>query len=217
MAYETAVASHGQPLRLGKKAATRTKKLIPFRQFLDASVLPPLPTGDFGHDSLVRGNWGMLGNDDYGDCVWAGADHETMLWLAEAGVADPTKLFSNDTALGDYAQQTGFNRNDPNTDQGTDMEAAASYRRKTGIIDVNKTRHLIGAYVDVDPGNIQELWYAMWLFDGVGIGVEFPSAWMDAFNKGPGGLWDRVSHPNIEGGHYIAGVARTGGMANIIT
>lgn len=207
------------PLKLGKTPATRTKKLIPFRQFLDASALPPLPSGDFGHDSLVRSTgWGMLGNDKYGDCVWAGADHEHMLWIAESGtVADSTKLFSETTALADYSAVTGFNKNDPNSDQGTDMEQAASYRRKTGVVDVNQKRHPIGAYVDVDPGNITELWYAAWLFDGVGIGVEFPSQWMDAFNKGPAGLWDKVTNPKKEGGHYIVGAARNGGLVDIVT
>lgn len=206
-------------LKLGKNPATRTKKLVSFRRFLDTSALPPLPAGDFGHDNLVRNTaWGMLGNDQYGDCVLAGADHEHMLWLAESGtVADPTKLFSDTTALADYSAITGFRKSDPNSDQGTDMEAAAAYRRKTGVVDVSGKRHQIGAYVDVDPGDITQLWYAMWLFDGVGIGVEFPSAWMDAFNQGAAGLWDAVPHPNIKGGHYISGAARTGGRANIIT
>jgi len=205
-------------LRLGKKPASRTKKLVKFRDFLDASALPPLPSGDFGHDSLIRSTgWGMLGNDLYGDCVPAGGDHETMLWLAEAGIANPTALFSASTALADYSAITGFNRNDPNTDQGTDMEAAASYRRKTGLIDTAGKRHTIGAYVDVDPGNITELWYAAWLFDGVGIGVQFPQQWMDAFHQGPTGLWGAVKNPNIQGGHYISGVARTGGRVNIVT
>src|SRR5258708_19194275 len=110
-------------LKLGKNQATRTRKLVKFTDFLDTSALPPLPTGDFGHDSLVRASdWGMLGNDQYGNCVWAGADHEHMLWLAEAGVANPTKLFNADTALADYSAATGFNPNSPWTDQGTHME-----------------------------------------------------------------------------------------------
>jgi hypothetical protein len=140
-----------------------------------------------------------------------------MLWLAEGGMADPTTLFSTTTALADYSAVTGFNKNDPNSDQGTDMEAAASYRRKTGLIDTAGKRHLIGAYVDVDPGNVSELWYAAWLFDGVGIGIQFPSQWMTAFDQGPTGLWDKVAHPTIDGGHYISGVARTGGRVNIVT
>lgn len=219
MTYTTAVAPAGRALRLGKKPATRTPKLVKFRDFLDVSALPPLPKGDFGHDSLIRsGAWGMLGNADFGDCVWAGADHETMLWLAESGaVADPAGLFNDNTALADYAQCTGFKRSDPASDQGTDMEAGARYRRKTGIVDKNKKRHKIGVYVDVDPGNLTELYYAAWLFDGIGIGVEFPDQWMDAFNRGPSGLWDKVKRPKIEGGHYVAGVARTSGRINIVT
>lgn len=205
-------------LKLGKKPATRTRKLVKFADFLDTSSLPPLPAGDFGHDSLVRpGSWGMLGNDQYGDCVWAGASHETMMWLAEAGNPKATTLFTEKTALAAYSAVTGFKASDPDTDQGTDMEAAAKYRQKTGIVDTTKAHHKIGAYVDLTPGNITELWYAAWLFDGVGIGVEFPSQWMDAFNKGPGGFWDRVTKPKIEGGHYISGLARTGGRLNIVT
>jgi hypothetical protein len=206
------------PLKLGKLPASQGRPVrLKFRDFLDRTALPPLPKGDFGHDSLVT-NWGMLGNDQYGDCVWAGASHEQMLWLREAGAteAQVEKLFTEDTALQAYSEVTGFKRNDPNTDQGTDMEKAAAYRRKTGLPDSAGKRHKIGVYVDLNPGNITELWYAAWLFDGVGIGVEFPSQWMDAFNKGPGGLWDHVSRPKIEGGHYISGVGRHGNL-NIVT
>jgi hypothetical protein len=152
------------------------------------------------------------------NCVFAGAGHEHMLWLREAGhtEAEVTSLFTEKAALKNYSAVTGFNPDDPDTDQGTDMAQAASYRRKTGYVDSKGNRHKIGAYVDLDPGNITELWYAAWLFDGVGIGVNFPSQWMDAFNKGPKGLWDHVSRPKIEGGHYITGVGRHGNL-NIVT
>ena len=205
-------------LKLGKIPATASQTVkLKFRDFVDRSDLPPLPTGDFGHDTLVT-NWGMLGNDKYGDCVWAGAGHEHMLWLREAGhtEAEVESLFTEKAALKNYTQVTGFNPDDPDTDQGTDMAKAASYRRKTGYVDAKGNRHKVGAFVDLDPGNITELWYAAYLFDGVGIGVNFPSQWMDTFNKGAGGLWDHVSRPKIEGGHYITGVARHGNL-NIVT
>jgi flagellar hook protein FlgE len=205
-------------LKLGKLPAASSQPVkLKFRDFLDRTQLPPLPKGDFGHDSLVT-NWGMLGNDKYGDCVLAGAGHEHMLWLREAGhtEAEVTSLFTEKAALKNYSAVTGFNPDDPDTDQGTDMAQAASYRRKTGYIDSKGNRHKIGAYVDLDPGNITELWYAAWLFDGVGIGVNFPSQWMDAFNKGSKGLWDHVSRPKLEGGHYITGVGRHGNL-NIVT
>jgi hypothetical protein len=205
-------------LKLGKLPASQGRPVkLKFRDFLDRTALPALPKGNFGHDSLVT-NWGMLGNDKYGDCVWAGASHEEMLWLREAGVSETQveRLFTEQTALRAYSEVTGFDPNNPDTDQGTDMEQAAAYRRKTGLPDSRGMRHKIGAYVALDPGNITELWYAAWLFDGVGIGVEFPSQWMDAFNKGPKGLWDHVSHPKIDGGHYITGVGRHGNL-NIVT
>ena len=66
------------------------------------------------------------------NCVWAGAAHETMLWNKEAA---RTITFNDQSVLKDYSAVTGFNPNDPNTDQGTDMQVAASYRRKTGVHD----------------------------------------------------------------------------------
>lgn len=205
------------PLKLGKLPARPDAVKLKFRDYLDRTALPPLPTGDFGHDTLVT-NWGMLGNDKYGDCVWAGGGHEEMLWLRESGAteAEVEALITESAALKNYSVVTGFNPDDPSTDQGTDMAKAASYRRKTGYVDAKGNHHKIAAYVDLDPGNITELWYAAYLFDGVGIGINFPAQWMDAFSKGPGGLWDHVTRPKIEGGHYITGVARHGNL-NIVT
>jgi hypothetical protein len=214
----SAVARPGAPLRLGKKPATRTKRLLKFRDFLDKAALPPLPTGDFGHDPLFVGkNIGMLGNDNYGDCVEAAGAHTVMLHQANAGNPKALSLFSTESVLSDYSAVTGFKKNDPNTDQGTDMEEYVNFWRKTGIADASGTRHQIGAFLDVDPGNITELWYAMWIGQAVQIGVEFPSQWMDAFNKGPSGLWGAVKRPTIDGGHCIVGSARTGGRGNIMT
>ena len=48
----------------------------------------PTPPAEFGHDAVI-GDWEMLGNDTVGDCVIAGALHETMLWTAN-GSAEAT-------------------------------------------------------------------------------------------------------------------------------
>ncbi|PXW28783.1 UNVERIFIED_CONTAM: hypothetical protein DES50_11167 [Williamsia faeni] len=201
--------------KLGKLPARPGAAKLRLSTYLDTSVLPK-PPAEFGHEGLVS-SWGMLGNDSWGDCVWAGAGHEIMLWNAEA---QTTVAIDADATLHNYSQVTGF---DPNagapghnpTDQGTDMEKAARYRRRTGFIDANGHRHKIGAYVALRPGNLNDLWYATYLFDGVGIGVEFPAQWMDAFNEHR--PWDSVAHPTIEGGHYITSVAKKGGTATIVT
>ena len=55
----------------------------------------PTPPSVFGHYELIT-NWGMLGNDEWGDCALAGACHQTMLWTKEGGKQAP---FSTDSAL----------------------------------------------------------------------------------------------------------------------
>lgn len=196
-------------LKLGKTPARGAVKLK-LATYIDPSALPKPPT-EFGHDRLIT-KWGMLGNDKAGCCVWSGAGHEVMLWNRESG-----KQVNITTAstLRNYSLVTGYDPVTGANDNGTDVEAAAKYRRKTGLLDADGHRHKIGAYVDVDPGNLTQLWYATYLFDGIGIGVEFPAQWMDAFNAGR--PWDRISRPKPEGGHYISGASKRGGNEIVIS
>jgi hypothetical protein len=200
----------GITLKLGKTPARPGAVKLKLANYLDTSALPKPPTS-FGHERLVT-QWGMLGNDTAGCCVWSGAGHETMLWNREAG---RSVNITTTSTLRNYSLVTGYNPNDPSTDQGTDMQVAASYRRKTGLLDADGKRHKVGAYVALEPGNLTQLWYALYLFDGLGIGVEFPAQWMDAFNARR--MWTKVSRPKIEGGHYISGMAKRGGGATVIS
>jgi hypothetical protein len=190
------------PLKLGKTPARRGAVTLKFANYL---MMPKLPTPPqiFGHEDLVGSNWQMLGNDNYGDCVWAGAAHETMLWNKEVG---SSAAFSNTSVLSDYSAVTGFNPNDPNSDKGTDMQVAASYRRKTGVLDAKGKRHKVAAYLALKIGNIDELALAMYLFGATGIGIKFPESAMTQFKAGK--PWDVVAGAKISGGHYIPGLGR---------
>ncbi len=188
--------------KLGKKPAAPDSRDLMLAHYLDLAALPPIPPV-FGHQAAVP-VWGMLGNDQWGDCVWAGAAHETMLLNT---LAKRLVRFTNASVLADYSACTGFNPNDPSTDQGTDMRAAAKYRKKVGVADGLGHRHKIGAFVALAPGDLVHLDAAMYLFDGaVGIGIQFPGSAMDQFNAGE--PWDVVPGATIEGGHYIPGVAK---------
>jgi hypothetical protein len=189
-------------LGLGKAPATHDPRDLLMGRYVLERDLPALPTTDLGHPEHFPAEWGMLGNDNYGDCVWAGADHETMLWLAMGG--QPVPGFTDDTALADYSAVTGFRKDDPSTDQGTNMRDAMNYRRKTGIVDASGNRHKIGAFVALQPGNITQLKQCIWLFGAVAIGFEFPGSAMDQFNRGQ--PWTVVPGAQIEGGHYVPGV-----------
>jgi len=179
--------------------------------YLNLSALPT-PPSKYGHQALVIDWEGMLGNDQYGDCVFAGAAHETILWGKEGG---KNVTFSTQSVLSDYSVVTGFNPNDPNSDQGTDMQVAASYRRKTGVKDQNGTRHKVDAYLAIAAGNEAEIKQAVYLFSNVGIGFQFPASAMAQFNAGKN--WTIVSGSKIEGGHYVPVVGYDGRYLYVVT
>jgi hypothetical protein len=187
--------------KLGKTEARPGAISFKFAEYFTAAALPT-PPAVFGHYGAV-GPWGVLGNNKYGDCVLAGAAHETMLWTSVAG---DVAAFDDSSVLSDYAAITGFNPNNPSTDQGTDMQAAAEYRRKTGLLDAAGNRHIIDAYVAPEVGNVDELLTATYLFGAVGIGVRFPSSAVKQFDTGK--PWSVVSGDRVDGGHYVPCVGR---------
>lgn len=195
-------------MKLGKLPARKDSVKLKLADYLAAVAPPP----KYSHTALETEPWGMLGNDTVGDCVWAGAGHETMLWNAEA---KKTVTITTQDALSDYSAVTGYNPKDPNTDQGTDMQKAASYRQKTGIVDNQNNRHKVGAYLAISLGNETEFKSAMYLFGTVGLGIQFPSSAMTQFNAGKN--WTVVSKATIQGGHYVPLVGYDGTYVYLVT
>jgi len=188
-------------LKLGKKVARVNSVSLKFGAFFDATALPT-PPPVFGKPGLVT-RWGMFANDQVSDCVFAGAANETMLWRAWGGA--PIPAFTDDTVLADYADATGYRPDRPDTDQGADLQEAASYRRKTGIADGNGVRHKIDAYLALHPGNIDEIALATFMFGITGIGLQLPTSAMDEFDNAE--PWSRRGL-TVEGGHYVPCVGR---------
>jgi hypothetical protein len=198
-------------LRFGKKPADPARQpKLKFAKYAIPAILP-VPPAEFGYEEYLPADSGVLGNDAYGDCVLAGADHETMLW---AGIGGAKPAFSAATALADYAALTGFNPNDPSTDQGTDMQAAAAYRRKTGVIDRAGKRHQIGGYVGLERGNLDEHKVATFLFAAVGIGLIVSDTQIGQFERGE--PWDGALGSN-PGPHYVSMISFRGGYLLVVT
>ena len=189
--------------KLGKRPARFNAVKFKFSTFFTAAKLPTPPT-EFGHYKLMKDPWDILGNDEFGDCVWAGAAHEQMLWSLEGGT--PRQHFATHNVLSDYAAATGFDPTKPDTDQGSDVQAAAAYRQKVGIVDMQGVRHKIKAYVAITPGNLSQLALATWLFGAVGIGVNLPAVADQQFDAGM--PWDVDLSSNTIGGHYVPCVGR---------
>lgn len=188
-------------LKLGKKPATRDRRDLLFADYRTAA-LKEAPVG-FDHTPRVTQPWGMLGNDSAGDCAIAGPAHETMLLNAEAGTQIP---FTTQGVLAIYSAITGYNPNDPNTDQGSNVRDVLNYRAQTGFKDADGNIHKIGAYVALTAGNWAELLQALLVFETVGIGIQVPQSAMEQFQAGQ--PWTVVQNSPIEGGHYVPVVAR---------
>lgn len=147
------------------------------------------------YTSKVTEAWGMLGNDTVGDCTCAAAAHTIMEWVANAtGTQVP---FAAATVLGWYSAITGYNPNDPNSDQGANELDVLNFWRKNGL-----SSHILGAYAAVDVANQAEVRTAVWVCGVVYIGFEVFQSAMDQFNLGQS--WDVAADPGQDlGGHAV--------------
>lgn len=191
-------------MKLGKRPARVNATVLKLADYFDhAAVLPYIPV-DFGEDN-VRVVWPMQGNDVYHNAVWSGAAHETTLWCREAGT--PVTITTENT-LADYALVDDFDPDDPATDRGSDLQVAASYRRRIGIADAEGNRHRIGGYAALTPGDPDQLAAAVFVFGAVGVGLRFPDYAQEDFEQGK--PWTvRHGVPGIVGGHYVPVVGRS--------
>lgn len=197
-------------LSLGKKPASYDKRDLLYADIRPKGVqLPQVPVTwgkgmDFGSN-----NWLMLGNgpDDTvfpgfqgcGDCAWAGPAHEEMQAAHEAGRAIPQ--FSGKTVVSQYSAYSGYDPQSGANDNGSNVRDVLNWRQTKGLMDDQGNAYKIGAYVSIQPGDWRMLREACWLFESVGIGIQFPNSAMDQFNNGQ--VWSVVPGASIEGGHYV--------------
>jgi hypothetical protein len=193
-----------QQLKLGKLPPLKGAVQFRLVDFIKDYSKLPVPPRYFGHERFIpKTDWGMLGNDYCGDCVLAEAAHTTMLWNAMAG---KTVAFDTRSVVSDYSAITGYVDGKEETDFGTNMSVAASYRRNVGVADVGGARHKVAAYLEVDAKDMRLHYIALYLFGSVSIGFEFPRSAMDQFNRGV--TWTVQKNSPIEGGHCVPLVAK---------
>lgn len=179
--------------KLGRLPADPTKPKLKLGPRL-TGVLPTIPaTADYM--SRVQ-HWPMYANDRYGDCVFAMIGHYTQAATAY-GEGVEEQVTDADVLKG-YSDVTGFDPNDPSTDQGTIMQEAMSYWRKTGI-----GGHKIVAFASVDPKNHDEVKAAIAIFGAALIGFYFPSFAWDQLDDGNPWTYPAPGDKTIEGGHAV--------------
>jgi hypothetical protein len=158
----------------------------------------------FGH--VVNSDYGMLGNDTVGNCVICDIAHQIM--IRARATHRPIPAFTTQDVINVYSDWTGYdprapldaNGNNP-TDNGTDMQVAASKVRTQGFPDAHGQLHYTKAYGAIQVRSWDELMAATYLFGTVSVGINLQKAQSDQFdNRQP---WQFVQGSPFLGGHCI--------------
>lgn len=174
------------------------------------AVTPPASADWYSHVQA----WGVLGNRDWGDCVFAGNGHiiEQQTAYGEGGEF----IVTDQEALLEYSLVTGF---DPNagppgenpTDQGALIQDGLADLRKNGLAGQKIT-----AFARVNETSQTEVKTALAEFGAMSFGVNLPQSAMDQFNAGQ--MWSVVSDDGgILGGHCVTGFGYDDGSVYLVS
>lgn len=189
-------------LKLGKQPARHDPRTLLLASYMTPALPPPPAKLDL--TKKVK-SWGMMENDQIGDCTCAAAGHLIMEWTANSGnkMVTPT----DQQIVAAYSAITGYNPTTGANDNGAVEIDVLNYWRQTGIAGDK-----IGAYVALEPANHSHIMDAVYIFEGCYIGLQLPiSAQAQTKNHKPwsvppGGATGE-GKPGSWGGHAVPVVA----------
>jgi hypothetical protein len=183
-------------LRLGKLPPRVDPRTLQMAKYLVSSGGPlPAPPARRTWSQAASPAWGMMKNDELGDCTCAAAGHAIQVFSANAEAEiTPT----DDQILAAYEGACGYVPGQPDTDRGGVELDVLSYWQKTGIAGVQ-----IEAFAACEPGNHTHVKAAIDLFGGCYIGLALPAS----AQRQVGSVWSVVAGPSAEpgswGGHAV--------------
>ncbi len=156
------MADHSN-MKLGRKAIKTDSRTLALGNYLKPSLPAPPPAKDWTNGIT---NWGMMMNDNLGDCTIAGVAHAIQVWSANAG----SEITVPDaTVLSFYEKWDGYDPSDPTTDRGgIELDVLNSWR-KDGF-----DGHGLLAFADPGHADLVEVRQSVTLFGGVYIGLALP-------------------------------------------
>lgn len=149
-------------LKLGKLPARYDHRTLRLSKYIKALAPPPASAGYITEVA----SWPMDLNDAIGDCTIAAMAHVIQQWTTYAGAAylPPEAL-----VLDAYEAVSGYNPNNPNSDNGAVILDVLKFWQKNGI-----GGHKIAGYVSVNAGIHDEVKQAINLFGNCYIGIGLP-------------------------------------------
>jgi len=146
------------------------------------------------HTVALHAEIPMFANDRFGDCTFAAMGHRISAQeRSVAQSARPTVTVMD--VLKGYSDVTGFNPEDPSTDNGAYLLDVLRYSRNVGIgREKDGSPHTIYAYARIDdPTNHAAVKRALWMFGGLYIGAGLPLSAADQIDEGLD--WDVTGDP----------------------
>ena len=173
---------HERKLGRNPSDPDRLRRCLRIADYVNLEKLLPQIPPESDWTQAVK-EWGALGNDSYGDCVFAAKAHMIHSMSAAKGRPDPIPEKDVVSLYLKYSpRDTGYN-----------IEESFRILRKTGMWG-----HKIWAYAAVDLNNHDLVRAAIYLFGGIDLGVNLPSGWRSAR------VWDvGAGRPGSWGGHDI--------------
>lgn len=178
-------------MKLGKLPA-KVDPLVPRLAAFMVPAAPPPPSADWSHG--LR-DWGVMRNDELGDCTACGVAH----FLQAMSAAAYTEFTARDEqVVAFYSATTGYNPADPSTDQGGVEVDVLRYLLKNGFCN----HHVIG-FGSLQPRDTDSVKRTIADLGGAYIGVALPISAQKESVWGEG--WDGLSDqsPGSWGGHCV--------------
>lgn len=198
---QTYTHTDGRILLLGKSLPWHdSKRRLRLANYLPAGLKPK------GASDWTKGvtSFGMMLNDQLGDCTCAGVGHAAQIFTLNT---DPAMLTAPDSDVEHiYEKWCGYVPGDPSTDQGGVEPVVLNKWRANGFFG----RDLL-AYADPDPQDQEHVQLSVDLFGGNYIGLGLPLTAQSQV----GNLWSVVGNPSTNpnsapyswGGHCVFVVA----------
>jgi hypothetical protein len=178
------------------------KKTVNLDKYMDLSQLPAYPA-NHKWSAKVTKPWGMLLNDNEGDCTCACAGHMILCWDQNVGKGYP--VVSDADVQTAYVAVTGwegaaYNPATGANDNGCAILDVLDYWHKIGI-----GGHKILMNGTISPYNLAAIKAGIYFFGGADIGINLPLAWQNAsiWDVGPGGSTSGSWTPGSWGGHSV--------------
>jgi hypothetical protein len=199
-------------LKLGKNPARHDPRTLLLAAYTTKAL--PNPPGSFDLTGKIT-VWGMMENDQLGDCTCAAAGHLLMEWTANAG----KKMFSpsDKQIVAAYSAITGYNPTTGANDNGAVEIDVLNYWRQSGIAG-----HKIGAYMALEPSNHIHVMDSVYIFEGCYIGLQLPKSAQaqvqnhQSWSVPPGGATGD-GKPGSWGGHAVPVVAYDARGVTVVT